>query len=43
VACTGTRNAYRVLVGKSEGERDYLEDLDMDGKMILKLILKKET
>jgi hypothetical protein len=35
VACVGTRNAYRVLVGKYEGER-LLEDLGMDGKMILK-------
>jgi hypothetical protein len=33
------RNAYKLLVGKPEG--DHLEDLDIDGKKILKLILKK--
>jgi hypothetical protein len=31
--------AYRVLVGRPEG-RDYLENQDADGKIILKLIFK---
>jgi hypothetical protein len=29
------RNAYKILVGKPEG-RDHLEDLSVDGKIILK-------
>jgi hypothetical protein len=29
------RNAYNILVGKSEGGRNHLEDLDVDGKIIL--------
>jgi hypothetical protein len=29
------RNAYRILDGTSEG-RNYLRDLDIDGRMILK-------
>jgi len=33
------RNAYRVLMGKS-GERDYVEDLDVNRNVILKMILK---
>jgi hypothetical protein len=33
------RGAYRVLVGKHE--RNHLQDLGVDGKMILKLIFKK--
>jgi hypothetical protein len=28
------RSSYRVLVGKSEGERDHLEDLGVDGRII---------
>ena len=32
-------NAYRVLEGKPEG-REHLEDLGIDGTIILKLILK---
>jgi hypothetical protein len=32
------RNAYRILVGKSEG-RDHLDDLGEDGKIILEWIL----
>jgi hypothetical protein len=40
VLCIGKRRgAYRVLVGKSEG--DYLEDQDMEGRIILKMIFKK--
>jgi hypothetical protein len=34
------RNVYEVLVKRPEG-KDHLEDLGVDGKMILKLILKK--
>jgi hypothetical protein len=34
------RGAYRVLVGKPE-ERDYLEDIGVDGTIILKRIFKK--
>jgi hypothetical protein len=33
-------NAYRFLVGELE-ERGNLEDVDVDGKMILKPILRK--
>jgi hypothetical protein len=33
-------NVYRVLVGKPEGKRS-LEDLDVGGRIILKLILEK--
>jgi hypothetical protein len=33
------RGAYRVLVGKPEG--DHLEDPDVDGRIILKWISKK--
>jgi hypothetical protein len=36
---TEKRNAYRVLVGKVEG--DHLEDLHAGGRLILKLILEK--
>jgi len=36
VACMGDRRrAYRVLVRRSE-EREHLEDLSIDGKVILK-------
>jgi hypothetical protein len=28
------RNAYDILVGKSEGKRDHLEDLGIDGRRI---------
>jgi len=34
------RGAYRVLVG-SLREENYLEDLDIDGRIIVKLIFKK--
>jgi hypothetical protein len=33
-------SAYRVLVGKPEGKSN-LEDIDVDGRMILKVIFKK--
>jgi len=36
------RGGYRVLVGDPR-ERDHLEDLDVDGRVILKLIFKKLT
>jgi hypothetical protein len=32
------RTLYNVLVGKSEGKSDHLEDLCIDGKIILKYI-----
>jgi hypothetical protein len=35
------RDAYRVLVGKSEGKREHLEDLVIDGRKILKFVFKK--
>jgi hypothetical protein len=34
------RDAYRVLVGKPEG-KIHLEELDADGSLMLKWILKK--
>jgi hypothetical protein len=34
------RDAYRVLVGRTD-ERDQLEDLGVDGRIILKWIFKK--
>jgi hypothetical protein len=34
------RNAHKILVGKPEG-RDNLEDLDVDGRIVLKCILQK--
>jgi hypothetical protein len=34
------KHAYRVLVGKSE-ERDHLEDLGMDERIILRWIFRK--
>jgi len=39
VARAGKMNAYNSSVGKSEG-RDHLVDLDVDGKIILKWVLK---
>jgi hypothetical protein len=35
-----TRNAYNILVGKSEG-KNHLENLGVDGRIILKWILNK--
>jgi len=37
------RGVYRVLVGKLEGERDHSEGLGIEGRRILKLILKKSV
>jgi len=28
------RNMYRVLVGKTEGKKDHLEDLGVDGRIL---------
>jgi len=40
VACLGDmRNAYKIFVGKPEG-MNHLEDVNIDGKIILKWILK---
>jgi hypothetical protein len=36
------RNVHRVFVGKPEGKR-LLETLDVDGKIILKSLLKKKA
>jgi hypothetical protein len=40
VACMGDKNAYKVLVGNVKG-KDLLGDLGMDGRIILKLMLRK--
>jgi hypothetical protein len=43
VARTGDRrNLYRVLMKKNLGERNHLENLGVDGKIILKLIFKTQ-
>jgi len=34
------RNAYVVLVGRTEG-KSHMADVDVDGRIILKCILKK--
>jgi hypothetical protein len=36
------RNVYRVLIGKPD-ENNHLKDLCVDGRIILKSILKKEA
>jgi hypothetical protein len=42
VACVEEiRNTYRILVRKPEGKK-HLEDLRTDGRIILKLILKRQ-
>jgi len=35
-----SRNAYLVLVGRTEG-KNHMEDVGVDGRIILKCILKK--
>jgi len=41
VACMGDRrDEYRILVGRTEGKRP-LEDLGVNGKIILKCVFKK--
>jgi hypothetical protein len=35
-----TKNVYKVLIGKREG-KDHWEELDVDGRIILKCILEK--
>jgi hypothetical protein len=37
----GVRNAYNILVGKTEG-KIYLEDLAVDGRMMLEWTLGKQ-
>jgi hypothetical protein len=37
-----TRNAYKVLVRKQKG-RDHVEELGVDGRIILKCILGKQV
>jgi hypothetical protein len=39
--CGERRGAYRVLVGRPEG-RDHVEDLGVNGRIILKWALKKD-
>jgi hypothetical protein len=34
------RGAYRILVERDLLERDHLEDLDVDGRIILQCIIK---
>jgi hypothetical protein len=41
-ACMEKRNAYKNLVRKSQ-ERSHLGDLDVDGIILLKRILKKQS
>jgi hypothetical protein len=42
VACMGERRGeHRILVGKPEGKRDYLEDPGVDGMIILRWISRK--
>ena len=42
VACMGhRRGTYRVVVGRPEGRRPLGRDLDIDGRIILRWILKK--
>jgi hypothetical protein len=36
----GRRGAYRVLVWKPEGKKDHLENVGVNGKIILKSICK---
>jgi hypothetical protein len=38
----GEKRSYRVLVAKPAGRR-HLGDVDLDGRIILKLILKKKS
>jgi hypothetical protein len=35
------RSAYSVLVGKFEWKREHQEDLDVDGKVLLKMDLRE--
>jgi hypothetical protein len=35
------RGAYRVLVGITDGKRDHLENLGVEGRTIIKVIFKK--
>jgi hypothetical protein len=35
------RGVYRVLIGKPEGKRDHLENPGVDGRIILRCIVKR--
>jgi hypothetical protein len=37
-----TRNAYRIFIRKSK-EKNSMEDLDIDGRIILQWIIKQKT
>ena len=36
-----SRDVYRVLVGKFEGKKNHLEDPGVDGRIILRWIIRK--
>ena len=40
VWCGETRTEYVILIGQHRGEENHLEELDMDGEVILKQVLE---